>query len=116
MKNFLSTVSTQHNLCLCSYTLVELVDVLKRKFPKQISDVENFLLSLSYSFIHTPPEEAIPKILGDITIRDKNDQPILASAISADVDILITGDKDFHCLEIERPEIMTVSEFIEKWM
>ena len=34
------------------------------------------------------------------TIRDKGDEPILYFAITADVDVLITGDKDFADIDI----------------
>lgn len=40
---------------------------------------------------------------------------VLHTAIIADVDILITGDKDFEDIKIERPEIMTPKEFLEKY-
>lgn len=40
----------------------------------------------------------------------------MASAIIADVDVFITGDKDFAAIDIERPEIMTISEFKGKYM
>ncbi len=36
-------------------------------------------------------------------IRDAKDQPILNAAIVFDVDIVLTGDKDFLSLEIEHP-------------
>jgi len=39
----------------------------------------------------------------------------LVSTIVSDVDILITGDKDFTVLEIERPEILSPSEFSERY-
>lgn len=44
-------------------------------------------------------------------IRDESDYPILYTAILEDVDILITGDKDFLDIEIERPEILTPAQF-----
>ena len=37
-------------------------------------------------------------------------------AIIADVDILITGDKDFEDVKIEKPEIVTPNEFYEKYI
>lgn len=49
-------------------------------------------------------------------IRDKKDYPILASAIIADVDVFITGDKDFGGLDLERPEIMTITAFEQKYL
>ena len=51
-------------------------------------------------------------------IRDKNDLPILVSAIVAGADVIITGDKDFFDMkardfEMELPVIITPREFIE---
>lgn len=65
---------------------------------------------LSFEYVYTPDdiEEGL------FEIRDLMDYPILYTAIIEDVDILITGDKDFFEIEIEKPEIMTPSEFIEK--
>ena len=48
-------------------------------------------------------------------IRDDKDYMVLHTAIVADVDILITGDKDFTDVEIERPEILIPKEFLEKY-
>ena len=49
----------------------------------------------------------------DIPIRDKSDYPVILSAILADVDVLITGDKDFKDIKIEKPEILTPTEFLQ---
>lgn len=46
-------------------------------------------------------------------IRDVKDQPILNAAIIADVDVILTGDKDFLCLDMEHPKCMNVSEFMD---
>lgn len=46
----------------------------------------------------------------------KKDYPVLYTAIVENVDILITGDKDFSDILIEKPEIMTPAEFIEKYL
>lgn len=46
-------------------------------------------------------------------IRDAKDQPILNVAIVSDVDIILTGDKDFLSLEMEHPQCMTVTQFLE---
>jgi predicted nucleic acid-binding protein len=41
--------------------------------------------------------------------------PILVTALLSDVDILITGDKDFFDVDIDRPEILTPREYLEKY-
>ena len=55
-------------------------------------------------------------------IRDAKDQPILNAAIVSDVDIILTGDKDFLSLtgdkdflsmDMEHPKSMTVAQFFE---
>ena len=43
-------------------------------------------------------------------IRDIMDRPILRSAVVSDVDIILTGDKDFLESGIEHPRMMTPSE------
>lgn len=45
-------------------------------------------------------------------IRDAKDQPILNAAIVADVDVILTGDKDFLSLAIEHPRCLTVAQFL----
>lgn len=49
------------------------------------------------------------------SIRDPADYPVLYSAIVEDVDVLISGDKDFAEVEVDKPEIVTPAEFIEKY-
>jgi len=39
----------------------------------------------------------------------------LYSAIIEDIDLFVTGDNDFDDVEIEKPEIITPSEFLEKY-
>lgn len=48
-------------------------------------------------------------------IRDEDDYIILHTAILENVDIFITGDKDFKEVDIEKPEIMTIREFLQKY-
>ena len=111
MTHFLSVISDENNLFLCSYSLEEIRRVVKRKFPEKQREMEIFLQKLRYTLVYTPSIE----ILDGIVLRDPNDYPILASAIISNVDILITGDRDFDGLDIERPEILTIREFIEKY-
>ncbi len=60
--------------------------------------------------VYTPTDMTMaPKI------KDQKDIPVIVSAIVSDVDILITGDKDFAELSIERPEVLTPSEFLNKY-
>lgn len=46
-------------------------------------------------------------------IRDAKDQPIINAAIVSDVDVILTGDKDFLSLDMEHPKCITVAQFLE---
>ena len=104
-------VLEKHTLVLCSQIIEELHEVFNRKFKNKKEELEKFLTHLSYELVYTPEkidEEKYPKI------RDEKDLPILASAILADLDYFVTGDKDFFDLDIDRPKIITAKEFITK--
>lgn len=102
----------EHQMVLCSFVVDELKAVITRKFPQKIKVIDRLLVQMSYDFVYTPEEMET----GLFQIRDTKDYPVLYTAIIEDVDILITGDKDFSDIEIEKPEILTPSEFIEKYL
>ena len=103
-------LSDKYTIVLCTAIIDELHDVYDRKFPDKLSALEQFLNELSFEAVYTPRiSENLPQV------RDKKDTPILAAAILEDVDVLITGDSDFSEVEIERPEILSLSEFLTKY-
>lgn len=91
----------------------ECYEVVKRKKPSLISALDRLFEGISFEMVHTP--QTLPKH-GWFTIRDKDDEKVLYSAILADVDVLITGDKDFCDIDIEKPEILTPRQFTEQYM
>ena len=103
VSNLLKKIIQAHTICLCAFTIEELQMVFKRKFPSQLPILDTFLGELSFELLYTPAvwPRNMPKL------RDKHDNPILASAIVGDVDYLLTGDKDFINASIERPQIVT---------
>lgn len=48
-------------------------------------------------------------------IRDINDYPVLYTAIIEDIDILLTGDKDFLDIKIEKPDILTPAMYLKRF-
>lgn len=108
----LEFISRRHTLVLSSFVIEELMCVADRKFPTRKSAIDRFLTNLGYEFVYTP--HRIPA--GIFEIRDNKDYPVLYTAIIENVDILITGDKDLADVDIEKPEILTPSEFIEKYI
>ena len=108
---FAKELSENHRIILCDYVIDELQLVTERKFPKLTAALDHFFQELPYELIYTP--KLIDSNIPDI--RDAKDMPILATAIKENVDVFVTGDKDFLVLEIEQPEIMTISQFEEQY-
>ncbi|MCL2088830.1 MAG: putative toxin-antitoxin system toxin component, PIN family [Oscillospiraceae bacterium] len=113
-KKIYSTIDyivSKHELVLSTYVIEELRDVIARKFPKMAVELDEFLTTLSFTLAYSPQRmEPLFKI------RDPADYPVLHTAIIEEIDILITGDKDFDDIEIEKPTIMTVAEFAKSYI
>jgi putative PIN family toxin of toxin-antitoxin system len=109
MNDMMECIFSQHQLVLSSYVVDELKGVVKRKFPKKEQAIEKLLMMMGYEYVYTP--DLIDDSL--FSIRDMKDYPVLYTAVVEDVDILITGDKDFSDIEIEKPKILTPAEFMQ---
>jgi putative PIN family toxin of toxin-antitoxin system len=100
-----------HTLVICSYTVDEVLDVAKRKFPGSLAAVDYTFASMPYEFVYSPTE-----IRQDLfQVRDPDDYPVIYTAITEDIDILISGDKDLLSVELDKPEILSPAEFLEKY-
>jgi len=112
MNAIINLLAEKYSLVLCSYIIDELHEVVDEKFEDKKDDLERFLLELPFELVYTP--QALPK--HDLfVIHDPDDEKILYSAIMADVDVLVTGDKHYDIVEIERPEILSPLEFLAKY-
>lgn len=112
MNRMMRCIFEEHRLVLSSFVVEELGIVVRRKFPAKAEAVDRFLSSVSYEFVYTP--QSLKE--GLFEIRDKKDYPVLYTAVLEDVDILITGDKDFADVAILRPEILTPADFIAQYL
>lgn len=108
----LEYIIQHHTLILSSFVTEELIAVAERKFPEKRDAIDRFLSQLGYELVYTPHKMKA----GLFDIRDVNDYPVLYTAIVEDVDILITGDKDFAGVSIEKPKILTPTEFIQDYL
>ncbi|MCM1102507.1 MAG: putative toxin-antitoxin system toxin component, PIN family [Clostridium sp.] len=99
-------ITENHSMVLCDQNITELREVLRRKRPDKLPDAEVLLAEMSYELI--PAAYHAEKL-----IRDTKDLPILNAAIISNVDMILTGDKDFLSLDIEFPRCMSVADFME---
>lgn len=111
-RNFARVLSEKHRIVICDYVVEELRLVTERKFPQKMDRLNQFFVELPFEMVYTPRElnlDEFPKV------RDIKDSPILATAILENVDVFVTGDKDFLVLDVEEPKILTMTEFFEKY-
>lgn len=113
MGAMLGWICQEHQLVLSTYVVDECYEVVRRKKPSLIASLDFFFEALPFEMVHTP--ENLPKH-GWFLIRDSADEKVLYSAIASDVDVLITGDKDFDDVDIEKPDILTPRQFMVKHM
>ena len=104
-------IVADHTMVLSSYVIEELHNVVERKFPAKVQVIDFLLANMSYELVYTPKH--IDEKLTEI--RDSKDYPVLYTAIKEEVDVLITGDKDFFDLNIKEPVIVTPHNFIERF-
>lgn len=83
--------SSSQQLVLSSYCIGECYEVVQRKKPALIPALDRFFDALSFEMIHTP--QTLPEH-DWFTIRDK----------------------DFADIPVEKPEILTPHEFIQKYL
>ena len=103
-------LTDEHQIIVCDYVIEELRLVVDRKFPKKSMYLDQFFRGLPFELVYTPKEVDIGEVPA---IRDAKDSPILATAMLEDVDVFITGDKDFLVLDVEAPEIVTMAGFLK---
>ncbi len=112
INSMMEYIFLNHQLVLSSYVVEEIKKVVRVKFPNKIDVINKLLVSMSYEYVYTPD-----KYENDLfKIRDAKDYPVLYTALVENIDILITGDKDFVGINMDRPEIMTPAEFIERYV
>lgn len=100
----------KHTVVISSYTKEECKEIFEKKFPGKLKQLEIFFDGINFEEFTTPnkiDENKYPRI------RDVKDLPVLASAILSDSDILLTGDKDFEDLKIDKPLIFSPAKYFE---
>ena len=108
---YTKAVSFPHSGVVCTQNIDELRRIFNRKFPNKISAMERFLaMALPALEIVQIPLRPVEE---EELIRDTNDRAIMRAAIACNVDVILTGDKDFLESGIQHPKIMTAADFLE---
>jgi len=103
-------VLTSHELIVSDALLKEVKKVLQQKFTVPPSLISEFLNLLKQDTIFIKPSRS-----PEVTLKDKSDLIIIASALSGTADLLVTGDKELLNLgNVENLEIVSPRVFWEK--
>lgn len=82
-------VLAEHQVIIADVVLNELKRVLKHKIHLPGEQIQEILAFLESQTVQPKPISPFP-----IPVRDEDDQWVLASALAAKADVLVTGDKD----------------------
>ena len=82
-------VLAEHELITADVVLTELKRVLKHKIHLPGEQIQEIL-----AFLESQTVQPKPISPSSIPVRDEDDQWVLASALAAKAEVLVTGDKD----------------------
>jgi putative PIN family toxin of toxin-antitoxin system len=106
----LRQVFASHQLLISEQVLNELNRVLRFKFGVGQDLIDDFIWLLQQDTVLAEPAK-LPRV----ELQDKDDLPILAAAIAAGAEVLVTGDKELLDLDhIEDLQILSPRQFWEK--
>lgn len=103
----LRAVLAEHELAICPQIISELQRVLKDKFGLPRPLVSDFIRLLREDAVLCEPED-----LPAVKLKDKDDLGILSAAIRGEVNMIVTGDKDFQTVDtVAGLKIMSPRQF-----
>lgn len=107
---YVKAVTYPNHGLICEQNVDEMKRIFNKKFPNRLAALDRFLsvALLTMELVPIPTDEDI----AELQIRDVKDRPILRAAMKARADVLLTGDKDFLESGLEKPVIMTPTEFV----
>ncbi len=101
---------TNHRIYVSAYVVREFEEKVHQKWPDKADRIMEMFSSLPVCFC-----ESSQKLQG--TLRDEKDIQVLSDALYHEINVLLTGDKDFLEEDLERPLIFSLSmmeEYLHK--
>ena len=97
----LMLIGTEHKISVSDYVAKEFSDKVRLKWTDKSDMLLKAFHSLPFYFCRSSE-----KLQG--TLRDKKDIPVLSDALYHQVDVILTGDKDFLEADLEKPLIFSI--------
>jgi len=97
----LMLIGTEHKIYVSDYVVKEFSDKVQIKWPDKADVLLKAFHRLPFYFC-----QSSEKLQG--TLRDEKDIPVLSDALYHQVDVILTGDKDFLEADLEKPLIFSI--------
>jgi putative PIN family toxin of toxin-antitoxin system len=111
MGKVIECICSEHELCIASCCMDEIRTLMSEKFSNAESTLDEFFAKVPHTLLQSPENPGNPLF----KIRDPNDYLVLHTAIIEQVDMLVTGDRDFFDVKIDRPEIIHPMDFLNRF-
>lgn len=98
----LNLVGTEHEIYVSDYIVKEFSDKINLKWPDKAERILKVFHTLPFHFC-----KSSEKLQG--SLRDKKDIQVLSDALYHEIDVILTGDKDFLEAELEKPLIFSIN-------
>lgn len=95
-----SLFDSEHEMLISEYVDKEFKDKLNLKWPDKANIVYNLYRKMDFTFC-----KSTLRTIGNL--RDRKDIPVLSDAIYHNVDLILTGDKDFLEAGLTNPIVCT---------
>ena len=103
-------VLSAHELVTCAQVIQEVRRILRIKFRVPEPLIEEYLELLGQEAIVAKPGD-----LPDLPLRDRDDAAIVAAAIAAGAEVLVTGDRELQSLKnVGKVRILSPRAFWEE--
>ena len=106
-KALLKTINSNHTPVISTQVVSEIQEVMENKFDEKEDDIEDFLERL-LADVNLGRDHRM-----EVDIEDEPDRYIIGSAVKADCDFLVTGDKGIQDCEIEEIRIIDAKELLK---
>lgn len=104
----LKLIGTDHKIYVSDYVSKEFCEKVHQKWSDKADEFLALFRDLPVCFC-----ESSEKMQGEL--RDKKDIPVLSDALYHNVDVILTGDKDFLEAKLEKPIIFSIN-MLEKFL
>src|SRR5437867_9340876 len=86
------SVDGRFQIIVSQRILTELIRTTEAKLPLELANLSNMLMGAALRVVSNPPRDAVDALLNKVNPQDA---PILAAALAAQADYLVTGDRIF---------------------